>query len=363
MNPSSAEAVGRGHPDKLADQISDAILDACLEQDPDARVEISALVSKQKVFLAGEVTTTAKVNYTDCARTVLKNAGYSSVWGYDPNSLEYIAAIDKQSKEIAQAVKQGAGDSAIVYGMACDETDQYLPLAQTISWAIMRAREELRCEYDFLGPDGKCQVFAQNKKIKHIILSTQHKESISHNELAFLLQPRILSSIPDVLLDNGTTLIINPSKRFVIGGPIADTGATGRKIMADSYGVSYSSGGGAFSGKDPSKIDRAGAYAARFAAKHVVASKLAQFCEIWIEYAIGIKTPISIFLNTRGTGSVPDSKITRAVLQTFDFSVDGIMRMLQLKNCRFLPTAWGGHFGNPQFPWEKLNLLEELLSK
>ncbi len=363
MNFSTAEAVGRGHPDKLADQISDAIVDACLKVDPESKVEISALLSKQKVVLAGEISTTAKVDYAKCARQVIHQVGYSSIWGYDPDSLEYITAIAPQSKEISQALIKGAGDSAIVYGMACSETDGYMPLAQKVAWDIMTKREALRNEVDFLGPDGKCQIAILNEKIKHIIFSTQHKSSCTQAELESLLKPKILSCVPKNLLTDQTNLIINPSKQFVIGGPIADTGATGRKIMADSYGAAFPSGGGAFSGKDPTKIDRSGAYAARLAAKHVVASKLSTFCEIWIEFAIGVPTPVSFFLHTRGTGSLPDSTITQAVLKTFDFSVDGIMRMLKLKNCIFSSTAWGGHFGNPQFSWEKLEYIEELLAK
>ncbi len=377
-----AEAAARGHPDKLADQISDKILDECRIQDPFSRVGVEVLISKNVVVIGGEISTNAEVDYIDCAQKVIRSAGYNSQWGYDPNTLDYVIAISQQSPEIAQSIispsimpprspnsKTRAGDQGVMYGMAINETEDLMPLPITLAHSIMKSRDTLSHSSNLIGPDGKCEISIRYEninnisrpiEISYVLISSQHAVSASHEEVKQALYDSIAQVLPHSLITENTQICINPSKKFTVGGPLADTGLTGRKIISDTYGPSYPHGGGAFSGKDPTKMDRTGAYAARYAAKHVVSAKLASFCEIWLAYAIGNPDPVAVSVDTRSTGTVPDFIIAEALREIFDFSVDGIISMLQLNSCSFFSTAWRGHFGGSSLPWERLDRIEEL---
>ena len=376
----TSEAVAVGHPDKMADQISDAILDACLEQDPDARVACETLICSGLVILAGEISTKASINYQDIVRNTIKEIGYDSPSiGFDYQSCGIVPIINKQSPDIAIGVdegtgefkEQGAGDQGIMFGFACKETPELMPLPIMLSYKISEKLKLLRESkiLPYLRPDGKTQVTVDYDKnhnpirIHTVVLSTQHTEDVDQKTIKKDMIELIQSIAPKNLLDDDTLYYINPTGRFVLGGPSCDAGLTGRKIIIDTYGGMGRHGGGAFSGKDPSKVDRSGAYAARYVAKNIVAAKLATRCEIQVSYAIGISRPISIKVNCFDTEKIDLDILTQSILKVFDLSPKGIEKMLNLKRPIYKKTSYPGHFGrnNPDFSWEKTDQIEALL--
>lgn len=374
----TSESVSQGHPDKIADQISDGILDACLEQDPYAKVACETLVTKGLVLLAGEITTTAAFSYQDVIRTVIRNIGYDNpAFGFDYRTCGILTTLNKQSPDIALGVNEsaskdlGAGDQGLMYGYATDETPELMPLTIAFANKILNTLNTLRYtkEYSYLLPDAKSQVTVEYNKnndpvrIHTVVLSTQHKEDVTLDKITHDMKKIILSLAPQGMIDENTLFYINPTGRFVIGGPDADTGLTGRKIIVDTYGGIGRHGGGAFSGKDPSKVDRSGAYAARYVAKNIIAAGLAKQCEVQISYAIGVSHPISIRIDTMGTGKVSEDLISRAVPLVFDLSPKGMIQMLNLRRPIYLKTAYGGHFGRDDvdFTWERTDQTQKLL--
>lgn len=356
----TSEAVSKGHPDKIADQISDAILDACLLQDPASKVACETLITDGLVILGGEITTKAEIDPRSIIRRAILEAGYSNpARGFDYRSCGIAFSFHKQSSEINDAVKShGAGDQGIMYGYACDETPEFMPFPIVFAHQMLELIELPR-----LGPDAKSQVTVEYKKgrphrLSTLVLSTQHREKNALNALRKELKEKLIKIAPRQLLDDKTEFLINPAGCFLIGGPRADTGLTGRKIMVDTYGSGFPHGGGAFSGKDPSKVDRSGAYIARYVAKNIVAHKLATTCQVQIAYAIGIAKPVSVTLNTFGTGSKPDQELLMMVLERVDFTPEGIIAKLNLRRPIYKKTAAGGHFGrsDPDFTWEALDL-------
>lgn len=361
----TSESVSEGHPDKVADQISDAILDACIEQDPNAKVACECLITTGHLVIAGEITSNARVDAESIAKKVIKDIGYSNAaHGFDYNTAVYTNLIHKQSPEINRSVVDGgAGDQGIMFGYACNETPEWMPLPILLAQRLMQRQSELRKNgtLDWLLPDAKSQVtviYENNKpiKVETVVLSTQHKPEISQEMIRTevirqIIEPVIQSNLPD----STPEYLINPSGSFTIGGPHGDTGLTGRKIIVDTYGGSCPHGGGAFSGKDPSKVDRSGAYAARYVAKHIVASGIAERCTIQISYAIGKVKPTSLFVNTHGTGKISDVEIEKIINQLFDLTPNGIIKKLGLKSPIYFKTASYGHFGNENFPWEVLD--------
>jgi S-adenosylmethionine synthetase len=366
----TSESVTEGHPDKICDQISDAILDAILTQDPKARVAVETLVTTGLVVVAGEVTTSAYVEIQDIVRDVVKAIGYDrGKYGFDAENVAVLTSIHSQSPDIALGVdKDGAGDQGLMFGYATDETDEYMPLPIVLAHRLTKRLSEVRKsgELSYLRPDGKSQVTVEYDeaskavRVHTVVISTQHSEDIDQDTLrkdifATVIKP----SIPSDLLDATTIYHINPTGNFVVGGPKGDAGLTGRKIIVDTYGGWGRHGGGAFSGKDASKVDRSAAYAARYVAKHVVASGAAKECEIQLSYAIGIAQPLSININTNQTSTMADEQIIKAIRQTFDLSPQGIIRQLDLTKPQFQATAAYGHFGRPEFRWEQLDKLDE----
>lgn len=370
----TSESVSEGHPDKVADQISDAILDAILEQDPTARVAAETLVNTGLAVLAGEVTTTAVVDYIKVARQTITEIGYnSSELGFDANGCAVLVGYDQQSPDIAQGVNegegidldQGAGDQGLMFGYACDETDTLMPFAIYYSHRLMQRQSELRKNgtLPWLRPDAKAQLTVvydeetgQVKRIDTVVLSTQHNPEIDYETLKREVIEQIIKPVlPNELLTAETKYLINPTGRFVIGGPQGDCGLTGRKIIVDTYGGAAPHGGGAFSGKDPTKVDRSAAYACRYVAKNIVAAGLAKQCQIQVSYAIGVAEPTSISVHTFGTGAVAESKLTELVREHFDLRPKGIVQMLDLLRPIYRKTAAYGHFGReePEFTWEK----------
>lgn len=360
----TAESVTSGHPDKLCDLIADAILDECLSQDENSRVACEVVLAHDKCLIAGEVTTAAEIDYAEVAKEIIASVGY------DAEELEYEIRIEKQSADIAQAVdraKQGAGDQGIVFGYATKETDNYMPICSELANRLVLRLEDCRASgyIDGLLPDGKTQVsviYDDGKfvGIKSIVVSAQHKEEKDVETLRKEIMERIISySLPEFDL-SGTDILINPSGRFVKGGYAADTGLTGRKIIADSYGGAAHHGGGAYSGKDASKVDRSGAYMARYVAKNIIAAGLAEKCEVAISYAIGKAEPTSISIDTFGTASIDESRILAAVKGTFDFTPKGVIETLDLKQPIFSQTTVGGHFGKDYLMWELTNKAVEL---
>jgi S-adenosylmethionine synthetase len=375
----TSESVSEGHPDKIADQISDAILDAILTQDRNARVACETLVKTGMVLVAGEITTTAWVDVEQIVRETVKEIGYnSSSMGFDWESCAVMSAIGKQSPDIAQGVDkfnkadQGAGDQGLMFGYASNETEVFMPAPITYAHRLMERQAELRKSgiLAWLRPDAKSQVTLryQNWKpvaVEAVVLSTQHAPDISYNELKEALIEQLIKPVfPTEWLVKTTQYFVNPTGRFVIGGPLGDTGLTGRKIIVDTYGGMARHGGGCFSGKDPSKVDRSAAYAARYVAKNIVAAGLADRCEIQISYAIGIAEPTSITINTFGTGKLPNEAITALIRQHFDLRPKGLIEMLDLLRPIYKPTATYGHFGreNEDFPWERTDKKELLRS-
>jgi S-adenosylmethionine synthetase len=367
----TSESVSEGHPDKVADQISDAILDAILEQDPTARVAAETLCNTGLVVLAGEITTSAVIDYIDIARDTIKHIGYDNTdYGIDYKGCAVLVAYDKQSPDIAMGVDaahddnldQGAGDQGLMFGYACNETDVLMPLPIHLSHRLVERQADLRRDgrLPFLRPDAKSQVTIRYENgvpaaVDTIVLSTQHHADVSLETVREgVIEEIIKPIIPAHLIKGDIKFLVNPTGRFVIGGPQGDCGLTGRKIIVDTYGGAAPHGGGAFSGKDPSKVDRSAAYAGRYVAKNIVAAGLADRCLIQISYAIGVARPTSIMVDTFGTGRITDEKITALVAEHFDLRPKGIVKMLNLLRPIYAKTAAYGHFGReePEFTWE-----------
>ncbi|MCE5360075.1 methionine adenosyltransferase [Candidatus Igneacidithiobacillus taiwanensis] len=368
----TSESVSEGHPDKVADQISDAILDAILSQDPHGRVAAETLITTGLIVLAGEITTTAQVDYADVARQTVRRIGYdSSEMGFDWASCAVVQTLDKQSPDIAQGVDegkgldldQGAGDQGLMFGYACDETDVLMPTPIYFAHRLTERQAMVRKDgrLPWLRPDAKSQVTVRYEDgrpvaIDAVVLSTQHSPDISHADLVEAVREEIIRPVlPPEMLHKGTKYFINPTGRFVIGGPVGDCGLTGRKIIVDTYGGQGSHGGGAFSGKDPSKVDRSSSYAGRYVAKNIVAAGLARRCEVQVAYAIGISQPVSLMVDTFGTGVIADDRIAALVREHFDLRPKGIIQMLDLLRPIYGKTAAYGHFGReePEFTWER----------
>lgn len=371
----TSESVSEGHPDKIADQISDAVLDAIITQDPKARVACETFVKTGMVLVGGEVTTSAWVDIEEITRKTVKEIGYThSDMGFDADSCAVLNAIGKQSPDINQGVdrsrpeEQGAGDQGLMFGYASDETDVLMPAPVTYSHRLVKRQAEVRKNgtLDWLRPDAKSQVtfiYEDNQPvgIDAVVLSTQHCDSISTSDLQEAVMEVIIKPVlPAKWLTPKTNFFINPTGRFVIGGPMGDCGLTGRKIIVDTYGGMARHGGGAFSGKDPSKVDRSAAYAGRYVAKNIVAAGLAKRCEIQVSYAIGVAEPTSINIETFGTGRVSDSQLTQLVRDHFDLRPYGLIKMLDLERPIYQSTAAYGHFGREEFPWEATDKAEEL---
>jgi S-adenosylmethionine synthetase len=373
----TSESVSEGHPDKIADQVSDAILDAILSQDPTARVACETLVKTGMVLLAGEVTTSAIIDVEEITRNTIRQIGYtSSIMGFDADSCAILNALGRQSPDINQGVdkvdpkEQGAGDQGLMFGYATNETAVLMPAPITYAHRLVKRQAEVRKNgtLPWLRPDAKSQVtfvyeHGEVVGIDAIVLSTQHDEDISQKSLQEAVMEHIIKpELPREWLTESTKYFINPTGRFVIGGPVGDCGLTGRKIIVDTYGGMARHGGGAFSGKDPSKVDRSAAYAGRYVAKNVVAAGLADRCEIQVSYAIGVADPTSISVETFGTHKIPEHKIAELIGQHFDLRPFGLIEMLDLNNPIYFPTAAYGHFGRKQFPWEKTDKASALRS-
>lgn len=371
----TSESVSEGHPDKIADQISDAVLDEILKQDPKARVACETYVKTGMALVGGEITTSAWVDIENLAREVICDIGYtSSEMGFDGHSCAVLNAIGKQSSDINQGVDrenpldQGAGDQGIMFGYATNETDVFMPAAITYAHRLMERQAQVRKsgKLDWLRPDAKSQLTFKYEDhkivgIDAVVLSTQHAETVSQKDLHEGVMEEIIKPVlPAHWLSKDTKYFINPTGRFVIGGPMGDCGLTGRKIIVDTYGGAARHGGGAFSGKDPSKVDRSAAYAARYVAKNIVAAGLADRCEIQLSYAIGVAEPTSIMIETFGTGKVANELLVSLVREFFDLRPYGLIKMLDLIQPIYRQTAAYGHFGREQFPWEKTDRAAEL---
>ena len=379
----TSESVTEGHPDRIADQISDGIVDAIVTQDATARVACETVVNTGLVVLVGEITTSAVVDYQQVARDTIRKIGYTDrKYGYDADSVAVLVSLDKQSPDIAMGVDDaletrgqseefGAGDQGLMFGYATNETESYMPLpidlSHKLAYQLAKVRKEK--QLDYLGPDGKVQVTIeytpehQVKRIDTIVVSTQHDEEISQEQIRKdVLEYVVKPVVPAELLDDETRYFINPTGKFVIGGPVGDSGLTGRKIIVDTYGGYARHGGGAFSGKDSTKVDRSASYAARYIAKNVVAAGLADKCEIQLAYAIGVAQPVSIAVDTFGTNHVPEDKIIEVIRKEFRLTPKGIIETLNLRRPIYQQTAAYGHFGRTdiELPWEQLNKVEEL---
>jgi S-adenosylmethionine synthetase len=375
----TSESVSEGHPDKVADQISDAILDAIITQDKHARVACETMVTTGMILVAGEITTSAWVDIPDVARQTIKEIGYnSSDMGFDWQSCAVLTSIDKQSSDIAQGVdegsgvdlEQGAGDQGLMFGYACNDTEVLMPMPIYFAHRLTRRQAEVRKSGSlaWLRPDAKSQVtisYVDNvpKRIDAVVLSTQHNETVSYEDLKEGVMEEIIKPVlPSEMIDNDTKFYINPTGRFVIGGPVGDCGVTGRKIIVDTYGGKGSHGGGAFSGKDPSKVDRSSSYMGRYIAKNLVAAGIASEIEVQIAYAIGISQPVSITINSFGTGKIDDEKTKQLVSEHFDLRPKAIIQQLDLLRPIYRATAAYGHFGRKgsNFTWERIDKAEEL---
>jgi S-adenosylmethionine synthetase len=374
----TSESVSMGHPDKVADQISDAVLDACLAQDPNSRVACEVLTTTGLVVIAGEITTGAKnLSYQEIARRVLRRIGYTKEdFGIAADSCCVMVTVGQQSADISLGVtaetnrekEQGAGDQGLMFGYACDETPELMPFPIYYAHRLVEKLAELRFSKSiaWLRPDAKSQVTVEYDgdkpvRVHTVLISTQHAPEVGYDEIKKTVIEKVIKAvIPAKYLDSNTIYHVNPTGRFVVGGPHGDTGLTGRKIIVDTYGGMGRHGGGAFSGKDPSKVDRSAAYAARWVAKNIVAAGLARRCEVQVSYAIGIAKPLSIRVDTFGTGAVGDDKLCDAVGKVFDLRPAAIIRDLDLKRPIYEKTAYHGHFGRPEFPWEQANRVEAL---
>lgn len=370
----TSESVSEGHPDKVADQISDAILDKLLQQDPNARVAVETLVKTGLVVIAGEVTTVGWVDCPEVVRAIIADIGYTEgAVGFDSISCGVLSAIEKQSPDIACGVNPdqglynkgefGAGDQGMMFGYACDETDVYMPATIWYAHQILKTLSDIRKQkkVNWLRPDGKSQVTVEYengkmKRIDTVVVSTQHTEEVTHKNIEeYVIEEVVKKVIPSDLLDSATKYYINPTGRFVIGGPQADCGITGRKIIVDTYGGHGAHGGGAFSGKDPTKVDRSAAYMARYIAKNLVAAGYAKKCLIQLAYAIGVPYPVSIYVNTYNTGIVSEEKIISVIKEVFRLTPKGIIETLDLLKPIYTKTAAYGHFGRDEFSWERLD--------
>ena len=375
----TSESVSEGHPDKVCDQISDAILDACLKDDTSSRVAVETLVKTGMAVIAGEITTQTWVDMPEVVRNTIREIGYvDSAMGFDADTCAVLTAIEKQSPDISQGVtsgeglfkEQGAGDQGMMFGYACDETKELMPMPISLAHKLMFNMAQIRKsgKAPFLRPDSKGQVTVRyvDKRpvdIMNIVISTQHIEDITHDELSSWVRENvIIPTIPKGMLTDATNVYVNPTGRFVHGGPYADAGLTGRKIIVDTYGGMGAHGGGAFSGKDPSKVDRSAAYYARYVAKNLVASKIASQVEVQIAYAIGVAEPVSVLVHTYGTGKVADGKIAQYVKDHFDMRPAAIVEQLDLLRPIYKETAAYGHFGreNPNFTWERTDRAEKI---
>ena len=366
----TSESVTEGHPDKVCDKISDAVLDAILTEDPRARVACETMVKTGYAVVAGEITTTCHLDYPSIIRRTIQDIGYTdSSMGFDGHTCAILTAIEQQSPDIAQGVtegqglhkEQGAGDQGLMFGYATDETAELMPAPISYAHQLARRLAEVRKQkkVDWLRPDGKTQVtveYDNDKPVRcqAIVVSTQHHERVKHKEIVDTMRALVIDKvIPAKLIDKSTKIYVNPTGRFVIGGPNGDAGLTGRKIIVDTYGGMGRHGGGAFSGKDPSKVDRSACYYARYVAKNVVAAKLAAKCEVQIAYAIGVAQPVGVFVNTFGTGRIADEVLEKYILQNFDMRPKALIDELDLLKPVYYATAAYGHFGRPEFTWEK----------
>ena len=369
----TSESVSEGHPDKVADQISDAILDAMLEQDPKSRVAVETLVTTGLAVVSGEVTTEAYVDVQEVVREVIKEIGYTKPsYRFDSESCGVLSSIHTQSPDIAMGVdREGAGDQGMMFGFATKETPEFMPMPLQLSHNMLKELARIRKNTDlmpYLGPDSKGQVTVEYnedgsaKRIDTIVLSTQHADSVEQAQIHEDIKKHVIAKIfPENLIDDETIYHINPTGKFVIGGPHGDTGLTGRKIIVDTYGGYGAHGGGAFSGKDPSKVDRSAAYAARHIAKNIVAADLADECMVQLAYAIGVVDPVSIAVNTYGTGKKSDAELANLIEKTFDCRPKAIIERFDLLRPIYKPTAAYGHFGREEFPWEKLDFVDKLV--
>ena len=365
----TSESVTEGHPDKICDQVSDSILDEIISQDPDSRVAVEAMTTTGIVFVAGEVTSTAKFDAQNIVRRTIRNIGYDGLkHGFDGNSCSVLTSIHEQSPDISMGVSknedgvQGAGDQGLMFGYATSETPELMPLPITVAHKLTMRLAAVRKEgtLDWIGPDGKSQVSviyedSVPKNIDTVVVSTQHTQDVSISQVREEIISKVIKPICDDLINNSTKFLVNPTGRFVIGGPVGDTGLTGRKIIADTYGGMGRHGGGAFSGKDPSKVDRSACYMARYIAKNIVSSGLASKCEVQLAYAIGVAEPVSIMVDTFNTGKINEENIENQVREIFDTTPLGIIETLRLKRPIYKKTAAYGHFGrnDPDFSWEK----------
>lgn len=382
----TSESVTEGHPDKMCDQISDAVLDAILAKDPNAHVACETCTTTGLVLVMGEVTTTAYVAVDEIVRNVVSDIGYDRAkYGFDATTCSVLTALHEQSPDIAQGVNNalegreenardiGAGDQGMMFGYACDETPELMPMAIALAHRITHKLTQVRKEgtLTWLRPDGKSQVTVEYDgdkpvRVDTVVVSTQHDPEVSHEEIcAAIIDKVIREVIPAELLDEDTKFLVNPTGRFVIGGPMGDSGLTGRKIIVDTYGGYARHGGGAFSGKDPTKVDRSAAYAGRYIAKNIVAAGIASHCEIELAYAIGVAQPVSLLVDTHGTGIIPDDQIASLVAGMFDLRPAGIIKMLDLRRPIYRQTAAYGHFGRTDvdLPWERTDRVDELRAK
>ncbi len=378
----TSESVSEGHPDKVADQISDAVLDAIISQDPKSRVACESLVTTGIVFIAGEITTNAIVDYQRVARETIREIGYNdSAMGFDWETCAVLTSIDKQSPDISQGVtegeglfkEQGAGDQGLMFGYACTDTPELMPMPITLAHKLTMRLTEVRKKgvLDFLRPDSKSQVsirYVDDRPVHvdTVVVSSQHTPEVTYEAIKEGITEEIIKKvIPAELMDNNTKIYINPTGRFVIGGPMGDCGLTGRKIIVDTYGGQGSHGGGAFSGKDPSKVDRSASYMGRYVAKNLVAAGLCDKCEVQVAYAIGVAEPVSVMVNTFGTGKIPTKRIAEIVREVFDLRPRAIIEQLDLLRPIYKKTAAYGHFGRnlPEFTWEKTDKVDILREK
>ncbi|MDQ3633962.1 MAG: methionine adenosyltransferase [Aridibacter sp.] len=366
----TSESVTEGHPDKISDQISDAILDALLEQDPNSRVACETLVTTGLAVVAGEITSNATINYQKIIRDTINDIGYNDAnFGYDCKTLSVLNALGTQSPDIAQGVDTGgAGDQGLMFGFACNETAELMPMPIQMAHDLTHKLTEVRKngELPYLRPDGKSQVSIEYKngkpfRVEAVVISSQHADDVENEQIrSDILEKVIKAVIPEDLLDENTKFHINPTGRFVVGGPMGDAGLTGRKIIVDTYGGYAPHGGGAFSGKDPTKVDRSAAYMARYIAKNIVAAELADKCTVQLAYAIGVAEPVSVLVDTHGTGKIDDEALAELVRSNFELTPEAIIKTLDLRRPIYKKTAAYGHFGREEFSWEKTDKTEAL---